>query len=245
MNILNTYFTLILSQLTLVTGSLGLAIIVFTILLRLLLYPLTLTSLRAARKMQLLQPEIAALQKKYKKDPKALQQAQLALYKEKNINPLAGCLPQILQIGLLILLYQAFLHFFKVIDSGEIVISTTFLWMDLSKPDPLHILPILAGATQFVLSKLMMSQQPAKSVEKSKKSKKQQEEDAPGITEMAQSMQKQMMYILPIMSGVISLTLPSGLVLYWVVSTVMSIFQQIHANKTSAPSSPAVVNKSK
>lgn len=245
MNILNTYFTLILSQLTLVTGSLGLAIIVFTILLRLLLYPLTLTSLRAARKMQLLQPEIAALQKKYKKDPKALQQAQLALYKEKNINPLAGCLPQILQIGLLILLYQAFLHFFKVIDSGEIVISTTFLWMDLSKPDPLYILPILAGATQFVLSKLMMSQQPAKSVEKSKKSKKQQEEDAPGITEMAQSMQKQMMYILPIMSGVISLTLPSGLVLYWVVSTVMSIFQQIHANKTSTPSSPAVVNKSK
>lgn len=245
MNILNTYFTLILSQLTLVTSSLGLAIIVFTILLRLLLYPLTLTSLRAARKMQLLQPEIAALQKKYKKDPKALQQAQLALYKEKNINPLAGCLPQILQIGLLILLYQAFLHFFIVIDSGEIVISTTFLWMDLSKPDPLHILPILAGATQFVLSKLMMSQQPVKSVEKSKKSKKQQEEDAPGITEMAQSMQKQMMYILPIMSGVISLTLPSGLVLYWVVSTMMSIFQQIYANKTSVPSLPAVVNKSK
>jgi len=190
--------------------------------------------------MQLLQPEIAALQKKHKKDPKALQQAQLALYKEKNINPLAGCLPQIIQIALLIVLYQAFLHFFSLEQINGTTIDTTFLWMDLSEPDPYYILPFLAGATQFVLSKLMMVNASKQAPPQSNKSKNKlaAEEEKPGFADMAQSMQKQMMYILPVVSGVISLTLPSGLVLYWVVSTIMSIIQQVHANKTSSVTKP-------
>lgn len=233
MNLINHYIATILIELTTFTGSVGLAIIIFTALLRLLLYPLTARSLRSARKMQAIQPEIKALQVKYKKDPQALQRAQLELYKEKKINPFAGCLPQLLQLGLLILLYRGFLYFFSLEEVGN-QLSTHFFWTDLSGPDPLFILPFLAGASQFVLSKMMMgTQKSTPPTQANKPAPVTEKKEEPGLGEMMQSMQKQMVYTMPIMTGLIALKLPSGLVLYWVVTTLVSLLQQWHVNQES------------
>ncbi|MBP7843081.1 YidC/Oxa1 family membrane protein insertase, partial [Candidatus Woesebacteria bacterium] len=111
MEIITQGFNQLLVFLVETTGSLGLAIIVFTFLIRSALVPLTLPSLRSTKKMQELQPEMKKLQKLHGKDRQALQKAQLELYKKYNVNPLSGCLPQLLQLGVLIVLYQTLIGF--------------------------------------------------------------------------------------------------------------------------------------
>ncbi|MCA9372577.1 membrane protein insertase YidC [Candidatus Woesebacteria bacterium] len=222
------YFSLLLAYLTQLTGSLGGGIIIFTVALRMLLFPLTLSSLKAAGKMRLLQPELKKIQKKFKDSPKELQQAQMALYQENKINPLAGCLPQILQLVLLIILYRGLLHFFGLEQVAGITINPHFLWLNLSQADPYYVLPILAGLSQFGLSWLMMG-----TAKKSEPKKEEKKDPAEG-SDMASMMQKQMLYIMPIFSAFIALRLPSGLVLYWVISTAVSAVQQLYANKLVA-----------
>ena len=139
----NYYFSLLLAYLSQMTGNLGLGITVFTVGLKMLLFPLTLNSLKAARKMRLLQPELTKLQKAHKGDAQGLQKAQLKLYQDNKINPLAGCLPQILQLVLLIVLYRGLIHFFSLTQIGGYVINPSFLWLNLGKPDGLYVLPIL------------------------------------------------------------------------------------------------------
>jgi YidC/Oxa1 family membrane protein insertase len=214
-----------------VTGDLGLAIIVFTILIRSVLLPITLPSLRASEKMRALQPEVKKLKEKHGKDKQALQVAQLELYKKYNINPLAGCLPQLLQIGILILLYQALMQFLQLTEVHGVQMDPQFLWLNLTQPDQLYIFPILAAATQLVLSLMIMPATEIRDVvpNSSKKKKVQEankkEED---LAEMAASIQQQMLYVMPVMTGFIALTFPSGLSLYWVMTTVFSIGQQVY-----------------
>ena len=208
------------------TGSLGLAIIVFTFLIRSALVPITLPSLRSMKKMQDLQPELKQLSKKHGKDRKALQQAQLDLYKKYNVNPLSGCIPQLAQLGVLILLYQALITF---INNNGGTVNMQFFWLDLSVPDNKYILPILAVVTQLILSLMIAPGAEIKDIvpndSKSKKIQKANEKEE-DTADMARSMQQQMMFIMPIMTGFIALQFPSGLALYWVVTTIFSIGQQ-------------------
>jgi len=209
------------------TGNLGWAIIIFTLLLRSLLFPLSLSSQRAMQKMRELQPALDKLKTKHGKDKKAIQQAQLELYQKNKVNPVAGCIPQIIQLVILIVLYRFFLDFLGHDVSNGVTINPTFYWLDLRHPDSLYILPILAGLTQLVLS-LMMA--PLKSPE-AKKHKSTKKEPAPeGIADMAQTMQKQMVFMMPLFTAFIALQFPSGLALYWVVTTIFSIIQQYYVS---------------
>jgi YidC/Oxa1 family membrane protein insertase len=220
-----------LALLSVSTGNLGVAIILFTILLRFVLLPLTLPSLRAANRIRELQPEIKKLKDKHGKDKKAFQQAQMELYKKYNVNPLAGCLPQILQLVILIFLYQAMMRFLDSPQVNGFEIDPTFLWLDLRQPDSLYILPVVTALAQLVHS-LMIAPGAEKRdiVPNQSKSKKVKEENKKeeDFAEMAASMQQQMLYVLPVFTGVIALSFPSGLVMYWVVTTVFGVAQQYY-----------------
>jgi YidC/Oxa1 family membrane protein insertase len=212
-----------------VTGNLGFAIIGFTLLTRALLLPLTMPSLKAQKKMREIQPELKKLKEKHGKDKQALQLAQLELYKKYNINPLAGCLPQIIQLAILIFLYQALIGFLENGQVSGVSVEPTFLWLNLSQPDAMFVLPILAAATQLVLSLMILPGGEVRDiVPNDAKSKKVQTENKKeeDMAEMAASMQQQMLFIMPIMTGFLALRFPSGLALYWVVTTVFSIGQQ-------------------
>jgi YidC/Oxa1 family membrane protein insertase len=208
-----------------VVQNLGLTLVIFTILFRLFVLSFTYKSLKSMSKMREISGEIKVLQQKHKGDPKALNLAQLELYKKHNINPLSGCLPQILQICMLLLIYNVIT---KLLHTDNLQ-NSAFLWFDLASPDPLRIIPLLAVITQLFLS-LMVSpgaEQPDIVPNNSKnKAIKQLNQKEEQTANMAASMQKQMLFMMPILSGFIALTLPAGLGLYWVVSTIFSIFQQ-------------------
>lgn len=200
----------------------GLAIILLTLLVRGVLVPITIPSLRSAKKLQELKPALDKLKAKHK-DKQKLQLAQLELYKQNNINPAAGCLPQIAQLLVLIALYQVFINFINNGDLNGTPLNLNFLWLDLGKPDQFYILPVLAGLTQLIFSFMMTSGLEGHVKAPKNLNEKKKEEDS---LEMAQSMQQQMLYIMPAMTVLISLKFPSGLALYWVVTTIFSLVQQ-------------------
>lgn len=203
-------------------GNLGLSIIAITLITKVILLPLVIPSLKSAKKMQDLKPELDRLKAKIT-DKTAFQQAQIALYKEKGINPAAGCLPQIFQIIILISLYQVFMYFLKQTSVEGTVLNPYFLYLDLTKPDRTYIMPILAGVSQLVFSLMMQSGVISEVKNPKKKDEKKKEENK---LEMATSMQQQMVYMMPLMTVIISINFQSGLVLYWVLSTVFSLVQQ-------------------
>ena len=205
-------------------GNLGLSIVALTIAIKIILIPLVVPTIKSAKKMQELKPKLDSLKEKYS-DKTKLQQAQLELYKEHGINPAAGCLPQIVQIIILIALYQVFMKFLAQPQINGVPVNFSFLYFNLTKPDHLYILPVLAGLTQFIFSLMMTSGIESHVQNPKKKDDKQKEENN---LEMAQSMQTQMVYMMPLMTVVISLNFQSGLILYWVVSTVFSIIQQYY-----------------
>lgn len=225
-------------------GNFGLAIIVLTVLIRLLSVPLTLPSLRAAQKMRKLSPELEKLKNKYANDKKKLAQAQMELYKKEGANPAAGCLPQIIQFIVLIALYQAFINVLKtdgeVITklnevlytpiklSADTVINTRFLYLNLSQPDvfrlpglpiPLPGLFLVAAALTQVLSSKMMQPGVGAAQKKAKETPGKQDD-------MATAMQSQMLYLFPLMTILIGYSFPSGLVVYWLIFSVSTAIQQ-------------------
>lgn len=233
---------------TLLFSNLGLAIIVLTAIIRALIIPLMNPQLKSAKKMQELAPEIAKLKIKFKDDKQKFMQAQMDLYKRSGVNPTAGCLPQILQLVILISLYNVFNQVIKP-DANLIgklndslysfaklpldtILNMNFLYLDLSKPDLIHIpgfvaipgvFAILATIFQFLSSKMMM---PAvKLEEKEAKETKKQTDD------FAASMQKQMLYLFPAMTLIFAYTLPSGVMLYWLIFSLFSFAQQLILNK--------------
>lgn len=244
LNILIFFYNLFFS-------NLGLAIISLTLIIRLILIPLTNPQLKASKKMQELAPELEKLRKKFKDDKQKLTQAQMELYKRNNINPAAGCLPQIVQLVLLITLFQVFN---QVIRSGtetivvlneklypflrfseEAVLNLNFLHLNLAKPDLIQIpgfvaIPgifvILATLFQFLSSKLMAPV--VKAEEKRAEATEQKTDD------MAASMQKQMLYLFPLMTLVFGYTMPSGVILYWFIFSFFSYIQQLLINKNKS-----------
>lgn len=208
----------------LVGGNLGLSIILVTIVIKVLLLPLVIPSMKSAKAIQKLKPELDSLKNKHS-DKKELQEAQMKLYKEKGINPLSGCLPQIIQILILISLYNVFMNFLKQPSIAGVTMNPYFLYLDLTKPDKTYIMPILSGLTQFVFSLMMQSGVESHIHNPKSKVENKKEEDN---LEMAQTMQQQMLYMMPIMTTVVSVNFQSGLVLYWVFSTLFSIVQQYY-----------------
>lgn len=174
----------------------GAAIILLTILVKMLLYPLTVKQVRSMKAMQEIAPKMKKIQEKYKKDPQVMQQKIAALYQETGVNPLAGCLPLIIQMPILMGMYYALYNFDYPTPE-----AASFLWLPtMSEPDPLYILPVLSALTTFLQQKQT-------------------------TTEMNQQM-KIMMFVMPLFIGWISLTFPSGLVLYWVTMNIVQIGQQ-------------------
>lgn len=219
----------ILLEIYKITDNLGVAILLFTLVVRFALVPLTLGAMKSQKKIQELKPELDKLKKSHKGDKAKLQQAQMELYKKYNINPLAGCLPYLVQIGLLFILYQVLLSFLGQTEINGVPLDTQFLWLDLKQPDQFHILPVLAGLTQFVLS-LMISPGaeqsdivPNTSKDIAVQKANDQEED---MAQMAATMQKQMLFFMPLMTAFIAWRFQSGLALYWVATTLFSIGQQ-------------------
>lgn len=174
----------------------GLAIIILTILIKLILYPLTAKQIASTKAMADLQPKMKALQEKYGNDKATLNQKMSELYKAQGVNPLAGCLPLIIQMPIMIGIFYGIRDF-------NYVGPSSFLWMQsIADADPLYILPVLSALTTLIQSKQSM----------------------PGGDGNPQT--KIMTYFMPIFIGYISFKFPAGLVLYWVVMNIMQIGQQ-------------------
>lgn len=223
------FFAFFLVELFNLTGNLGISLILFTVLVRSLLLPLTIPSIRAQDRIKAIQPEIKKLKNKFGKDKQGLQKAQLELYKKYNVNPIAGCLPQLVQIGIFIILYQVLIRFLNAPIANGVGVETAFLWLDLALPDRSLVLPLLAASSQLILSLMIApGAEREDSVPNDSKSKKVQKENKKeeDFAEMAAKMQQQMIFIFPVMTGVIAYQFPSGLALYWIVTTVFSIAQQ-------------------
>lgn len=201
-------------------NNLGLAIIVLTLLVRFILIPFTLPQMRSAKRIADLKPELDALKKKHGHDAKVFQQKQLEFYKEKGINPAAGCLPFIAQFIVLIALYQVFMNTLGGNGMGDV--KATFLLWDLAGKDTTFILPVLAGILQLVTSMAIL---PA--IENEPEKRKGTQEQKQDVAEMATAMQQQMVFMMPVMTVIFSLQFPAGLALYWVITTAFSLVQQL------------------
>ncbi len=189
-----------------VTGSAGVAIILFTIVIKTLLLPLTIKSVRSTKAMQELQPKIRELQKKYGQDRQRLSAEMMKLYQEHGINPMSGCLPMLLQIPVFFGLYFAI----RNLSLSQVgAWAHGFLWVpDLAQPDPLRILPILAGVFQFIQTRMT---RPA---------------GMRRFEDPQQQMMYSMMLFMPAMVVLFGWNFAAGPVLYWVVSALYSVVQQ-------------------
>ena len=193
--------------------SYALAILLMTLFIRLILYPLNNKQLVSSKKMQEIQPQIAEIQKKYKKSPEIANQEIIKLYRKHNVNPMSGCLPILVQMPIIIALFQA-LRLFEYTNVGA-----AFFWVPhLKDPDPYFILPLLVGITTYLQTKLSMMSMP-----KTTQSNPQAEKFA--------STQKTMLYVMPIMIGWMSTQFPSGLCLYWIFYSLTGIIQQMFVNR--------------
>jgi YidC/Oxa1 family membrane protein insertase len=205
------------------TNNYGWAIIAVTLIINLALFPLRLSSLKSARKMQKLQPQIKAINDRYKNikinDPRKAEQNQevMALYKKEGVNPVGGCLPMLIQMPFLY-------AFYRVLSIAIELRHAPWLWVtDLSAPEtlPIHLLPIILVVTQFLTQKMT----PAAGVDPN---------------------QQKMMLFMPIMFGFMFYSLSSGLVLYYLTSNLVGVSQQLIINRfmpTSAPASVAAPSK--
>ncbi len=174
----------------------GLVLVAFGILVRIVLWPLNQKAMRANMKLQEVQPLMKDIQERYKSDPQRMQQEMFKLYREHKVNPLGGCWPMLLPMPVLFALFFVFQNAIELR-------GTSFLWLpDLSRPDPLYIIPVVMGASMYVLTKVgQMGMEPNPQM-------------------------KMMLYMMPLMMTGMFLFFPSGLNLYYTVSNIASIPQQ-------------------
>ncbi len=229
MNILTTIFNTVLYQpllnalillYTFLPGhDFGIAVIILTLLIKLIFYPLGNQAIRSQKVLSDLQPKIQEIQKKYKDDKEKKARATMELYQKEKINPFSGCLPLLIQLPILLALYRVF---WKGLQPSEMsylygfvpnpgLIDSSFLGIiNLSEPN--IYLAFLAGITQFFQSKMIMPKNQPKTGNKN--------------LQFADLMQKQTVYFFPIFTIFILWKLPSAIGLYWVATTVFSIIQQ-------------------
>ena len=185
-------------------GNYGIAIILLTVVSKVLFYPLTVKSMRSMKAMQALQPQVNALRSKYQKEPQALQRETLALYKKHKVNPMGGCLPMVAQVPIFYALYLALSVAVELQNATFLCFGRLFgvdLWIcDLAAHDPTYVLPVLMGVTMFVQQRMTPT--------------------------AGDPRQAKMMLVMPFVFTFMFLNLPSGLVLYWTVSNILQIVQQ-------------------
>jgi len=216
--ILNPMLNGLIALSTVLFNSFGLAIIALTVIVRLILLPLTLKQLHSTRILQTMQPKIQELQKKYGKNQRKLQQEMMKLYKEAGVNPLGCIWPMLLQFPVWIALYQSImralattpeslLDLFHHLYSSEVVaqaipLNSHFLWLNLGLPDGTLILAVIVGGSMWVQQKMVT---------------------APSLDPRQQSMNSMMLLMMPFMFALFTLMFPSGLALFWAVSNVIGI----------------------
>ncbi len=199
-------------------GNYGLAIILLTIIIKILFWPLTHKSFESMKGMQKIQPELTALKEKYKDNKEEFARQQLSLYKKYNVNPLSGCLPILIQIPVFIALYNALMYSIELRHASFV----SFWINDLSAKDPTYLAPIIMGLSQFLQQKMT----PSASMD---------------------PMQAKMMLFMPLVFTFMFLSFPSGLVIYWLVNNVISIVQQYYINNkiSTAGGKECIPSKSK
>lgn len=237
--ILNPMVNLLLLFYRLLGHQTVLAITALTLVVRLAVLPLTLKQQQSARRMQELQPELAKLQKLYANDREKLAQEQMKLYREAGMNPLGGCLPLLIQLPLLYGLWQAIMRTLAVspLDlvrlsqnvypfipglASLIPLQSKFLWMDLGQPDPYYVLPILVVVTSWLSQKILTP---------------------PSTDPQSRAMNQQMLIMMPLMFGFISISYASGLSIYFIISNLVTLLQyfgtpkpqQVPAGAAEAP----------
>lgn len=215
--------------------NVGWAIIVLTIIIRLILLPSSLKAARAQLKLRDLQPELQKLQAEYKDDKTKQSQAMMEFYKKHKVSPWGSCLPLLIQFPILIVLYYVFINglntsrfdlLYPFMPRPEFM-NTVWLGIDLAKPN-VWILPIVTGILQFIQGWQI---QPKKT---------------PGqAQDMSQAMSRQMLYLMPVFTVIIAMRLPAALPLYWGITTLFGIGQQWWANRQikNSPSALALEEK--
>lgn len=225
-----------------IPGALGFGIVILTVLIKLVLWPLMSKQLNLAKKMSDLKPHLEELKKKHKDDKQAYAASQMALYKEHGINPAGGCLPTIAQIIITLALYQGISALFDpngLSRINEVLYfqdwkltsppSPNFLGLDLSvKPSDfsragfaIMVLPFITAAVTFVQSKMMIL-----SVKKYPSDSPKEKKEKTSAEDAMSSVQSQMVYLMPVMIGYFAFSFPAGLSIYWIVFTILNIFQQ-------------------
>ncbi len=201
--------------------DLGIAIILLTIIIKLLLWPLGQKAIKSQKALQELQPRIEELKKKYADNKVELSKATMELYKESKINPLSSCLPLLIQLPFLFAVYQVFRDglnskldlVYSFVYKPEVIQGVSFGFLDLNKPN--IYLAVLAGLAQFAQAKMMMTKQPPIKTDGAKDES------------MTAIMNKQMLYFMPAITIFIGISLPGGLTLYWFVITALTALQQV------------------
>lgn len=230
-----------------IPGALGFAIIILTVLIRFLVWPLMASQIKATKKMAELKPHLDELRQIHKDDKQAMAQAQMALYKEHGVNPAGGCLPALIQIPVFIALYQAVIniipgargnleHINSLLYSEQLKlpsqIDPNFFGLNLGvKPSEftnfgpvLLLVPIVTALLTFIQSKMMMPNPIRHHKDEPPNETKEKEK----MEDTFASVQSQMVYLMPIMIGYFAFSFPIGLAVYWNVYTILGIIQQHH-----------------
>ena len=210
----------------------GAAIIILTLLVRFALYPSSKKAIKGQKEMQELQPKLKEIQDKHKDNKEKQAQALMEFYRKNKVNPLSGCLPLLVQMPILIALYHVFIAGF---DDGTLNVLYSFMHnpghinpisfgiIDLSQKNV--ILALVAGGFQFIQAKMMLVSR-KKTEEKNEDKKKGEPSKEEKIQDFSQTMGKQMVYFMPLITIVFAMSFPSGLALYWIVTTLFAIGQQ-------------------
>lgn len=202
----------------------GVVILIITVFLKLVLYPLTKSSIKSQKALTDLQPKLEEIKAKHKGNQQLIASETMKLYKENKVSPFSSCLPLLIQLPILIALYYVlqkglsnggdYSLLYSFVDKPEQIKTVSLGFIELGKSSP--ILAVLAGAAQFWQAKMMTTKKPPKVAGEGAKDEG-----------MMATMNKQMLYMMPVMTVVIGFSLPAGLTLYWLLSTVLTALQQL------------------
>ncbi len=232
---------LVLLYLYLPGRDFGIAVIVLTVLIRFLFYPLTTLSIRSQKSLSELQPKIKEIQEKYKNDKEKQMKATMELYQKEKINPFSGCLPILIQLPVLIAIFQVFslgfgqeqlIYLYRFVSHPG-VINPDFLGI-INLTSPSIFLAFFAGISQFIQSKMMTPSQAATEKQNSKKK---------GTPDFGAMMQKQMLYFFPIFTVFMLWTLPAAIGLYWTTTTIFAIIQHYFIFKKNPPNKQCLIKQ--